>query len=116
MKDNKYIDSFATLLILHCNIRIFKYEYFYSIGGIFMDLRIGYKIMCSNNKIYTIGEGNEVYTFSIIDESGFVVNLINDYHLEDCLLNHQDEICYLKVGTKQDGYPEHALAKFLIRN
>jgi hypothetical protein len=88
----------------------------YGIGGIYMDLRVGYKIMCSNDKIYTIGEGNESFSFSLLDESGFVVNLINDYHLEDCLLKHHDEICYLRVGTTNDGYPEHVFAQFLIRN
>lgn len=81
-----------------------------------MDLRVGYKIKCSNEKIYTIGKGNGTYTFSLLDESGFVVNLIHDYHLEDCLLNHHDEICYLKVGTTDEGHPEHVFAQFLIRN
>ena len=49
------------------------------------DLDVGDKLVCDNLHVYTLIDGDGFYSFGLMDESGEIVDYVNDYHLIDCL-------------------------------
>lgn len=49
------------------------------------DLNVGDKLVCDNLHVYTLIDGDGFYSFGLMDESGEIVDYVNDYHLIDCL-------------------------------
>jgi len=80
-----------------------------------MNLEVGDKLLCSNGRLYTLGEGDGFYTFSIKDEIGNVVNLAHDYYIEDCLRPDEDDYKELCVGTDYTGRLIRVEVKELIK-
>lgn len=66
-------------------------------------MKIGDKIICENKHIYTLGDGNGFYTFSIIDEFGKEVCLVHDYYLNECLPIYKEEQKLLCIGRDRFG-------------
>ena len=74
-------------------------------------MKFGDRLICENGKTYTLGVPTRpetiwdtTYDFSILDETGTMVDEVTTYHLERCLAEDQNVKRLLSTGFDENGF------------